>query len=296
MKKNNYLLSTLAAAMLLLHPFTADSQTWLQDGQTWQYYVFGGFIFDNYGTHTLQVTGDTVVQGKSCKVVTHFPLVGNPFGRFVYEEGDKVYEYDSFSETFHKIYDFTLSSGGIVQMKSGSYTVSSTGEIEINGINRRYQIAKFGSSSNGRMIIEGIGMVGKPHLNDPLSCSYFFPQGDFYCSAAFDGWNVYFRCFSGENFYYSPFDECTLTADTLVPEPGPPVQVYPNPVSDYLRIETEGVSVMKASIYGLRGQTVWQGQPENGEIDLRSFPTGLFFVKCLLDDGSVYSQLISVWR
>jgi len=268
---------------------TMQGQSWLTDGQVWHYKVQGGWIPGNYGIHTLEITGDTIIQNIPCKIVTHYPIVTQPSHRYAYSSQHRVYYYDSFDDVFWKMYDFGLQTGDTLAMKFKKYRIDSTGVMNIGGTNVQYQyITFFGDnwSDGGYLVLEGIGLAGRPIENDTTVCSYFFPDENF-CASGLDGWNILFRCFSDETIFYNPFETCNPTSITGVFEKN--IKLYPNPVANWLTLESAaGMAANWVVLYDLQGRAVWQGRPAGAGIDVRNSPPGLYILKAWWKDGEFY--------
>lgn len=294
MKKFNFFICcAVTFYCAFLFNWSAQGQvSWFENNDEWQFYQLS---WENVGNFTIKISGDTLIGNKACKILTSYYASGDSISRFVYQEGEAIYVKDIIDESFYVIYDFSLESGETVTMPFSSYQISSTGVIDIGGVSRRYQIVNFIDGSSGLMIIEGIGMVGKPHLNQAMICSWLFPDIGF-CSFAFDGQNIYFRCFAGNGIYYSPFNNCVLSTSLNEKEQVENLRLFPNPVSAWLRLETGDRAIILVEIFDLTGRRVWRGLPDEGKIDCRLLENGVYFLHTTDRQGKRLSELFRVMQ
>jgi hypothetical protein len=72
-----------------------------------------------------------------------------------------------------------------------------------------------------------------------------------------------------------------------------PLTIYPNPVTDELRIEIIGTNksknITQFAITDIFGREIYSAQTniKSVIINLQSFPSGIYFIKAQLQDGSV---------
>jgi len=259
------------------------AQQWLAEGQVWTYEVYGGWLPGNYGLHTLQVEGDTVIQGVPCKILTHYPIVTDPIEYVAYAQNDSVMVYNHSHDAFEKIYDFNLSVGDTLKSINFRYVVDSVGIIHISGRDFRFQRVDFPSASpwfDHTWILEGMGFIGDPFNDRTNLCSYFL-LNYFYCAAAVDGWDARFRCFSDDDFIYDPFHTCVLATAESTPR----FDVFPNPATDHLSIKIEGTAhPRKVQLYDARGVEVWSAPFTDGDFDLAGLSPGMYFLKLVWRD------------
>jgi hypothetical protein len=79
------------------------------------------------------------------------------------------------------------------------------------------------------------------------------------------------------------------------PGGSPQVSLYPNPVSDLLKVGTTGIgNIREITIMDLTGRTVYRSaEPDkNRTIDCSSFPAGLYFLSVRADGASVTKKFI----
>lgn len=304
--KNKFYSPQLSAGLIMFLLITACTssifaQTWLAEGQTWQYEVLGGWNFDDWGLHTMQVEGDTVIHDKLCKKVVHYPLDSGPIVRFAYEENGQVFVYYGSSPYFIKIYDFNLEIGDTVQLIGiGKYEILEIGLMEIGNSMRKFQYVKYFWNntfiSSTKLLIEGIGLVDNPMQGGLLDCSYFFLENSF-CDEAFDGWSIYFRCFQDGDFSYRPFNDCTLSdAPSPISEPSQ-MAISPNPANQSFTVKINGqTGYGRIELLNTTGQIV-RHQPvvdiiNTLELSVSDLPNGIYFVRLTNERGSLSKPIV----
>ena len=94
------------------------AQEWFPVGATWYYNQI--ILLQGETYVQFEVTGDTILQGKNCKILSGGCSCAAPGpGGYFYQEGDKVYAYDAEADSFRVFYDFTLEAGDTIAV---SYT------------------------------------------------------------------------------------------------------------------------------------------------------------------------------
>ena len=89
---------------------------------------------------------------------------------------------------------------------------------------------------------------------------------------------------------------CTLTFKVVVKDPSKPLEVYPNPVVDWLTISTLDVAPTNIRLVSSTGQTVYDktadvGAVEPARIDVSTFAPGIYNLKVSFS-GSEYTKTI----
>jgi len=282
-------------AAILFSATALHSQTWLAEGQTWEYDVTGGWDPSMYGKLVMYVEGDTTIQGTSCKRMIHNQPNGDQFVLHAYEEQERVFAYDEYLETFIKIYDFTLSVGDTVFFQGGrKYVIEETGIAPIAGADRKYQVIQLSGNSldEGKYLIaERIGLISRfDTFNPPYDCIYFFLNNSF-CDEAVDGRSYRFRCFIEVFVTYDPFGLCTLSGVSEIATSAL-MQISPNPAQSEFTVILEGGGPGLLQIFDAAGRLRLQRT-----INDISLPTGVPAVG--LHTGSytiIFTGEKAVWR
>ncbi|MBK7407273.1 MAG: T9SS type A sorting domain-containing protein [Saprospirales bacterium] len=282
MKNNHYLY--FCALFCFLWISSLQSQTWLADGQTWEYDVTGGWDPSGYGKLILQVEGDSTVQGVPCKRLVHYFPNSTKQVVYTYEEQEKVYVYDPYTHVFEKIYDFTLVPGDTVFFQWGrKYVIDSVGVAQIAGANRKFQrIQLYGNSldSGIYLVVEGLGLVSKVDSSLPENdCIFFFLQYSF-CDEAVDGRSYRFRCFSDGSNTYDPYGLCTLNGVSEV-QKDEELHVFPNPAESAftIRLGEETAETGLLTLFDQTGRVIWQGEKTlPATISTEQWPAGSYYI------------------
>jgi len=128
-------------SLLMLAFSSTNGQDWAPIGATWNYSAF------NFGTPVIDVSsvtsvGDTVIAGKSCRVLSY----NNPSfcswmsPNFIHTDSNRVYYYNESNAQFNLLYDFNAGQGDSWELDSGVDTfvftiyVDSVDSITINNV------------------------------------------------------------------------------------------------------------------------------------------------------------------
>ena len=223
--------------VILFCQSTTKAQFWFVQGKTWSYDVTTGFDIHNYGIHRQVVTGDTVIMGKSSKILTYYPKTSPSFVSYVYEENRRVYFFRNFQPEL--IYDFNLVAGDSLKHKFYSGIVRETGDLIYQDTILKYMIVQYGNAQTPYLqtFLEGIGMAGDPLQNGSYKCGPLIHTWG--CHGALDGWDFIFKCLSYYDFTYPDTADC----NTSVVNEGVHQQVIsiqPNPAYDNIIVSLGG--------------------------------------------------------
>lgn len=233
---------TLITPIFLALALPLFSQNWLAEGQTWEYDMDGGWLPWLYGKHVLQVEGDEVVEGITCKRLVQYQPDGTTEEYFAYHEQGRVYALNPYWDYFQKVYDFNLEPGDTVFFYGDrKYVIDLVGFGPVAGANRKYQVVRLsGDLDEGTYVIaEGIGLVSMvdPPYPPEFVCNFFFINQSF-CDAGVDGRSYRFRCFTEGDLVYDPLGLCTLNnVETLH---SPTLNIFPNPAGSQFTLQYEG--------------------------------------------------------
>lgn len=206
MKKFNLILCLFTFSNIV-----SGQQPWIPNGAEWHYGFDRANPALNYGYIKISQIGDTVILGKSCKVLDQwevnyhwYPSPGISEGSkghvYTYSDNDKVYTYRN--GKFYTLYDFSAVAGdtwtvcwyGNIFSDTGQVIVNSTGLAFINGETlRSFNVSRTPESCVGwynATIVERIGCI---------SNEYLFPDYSFECVADVQI-NGYFRCYKDDSF------------------------------------------------------------------------------------------------
>lgn len=159
------------------------SEPILEDGRAWKWQHVSAIFQEDNGLFMEEVVGDTIVEGKNCKLIKHTTLktsVGSDMNYCypAYEENGKIFIYN---EGFHLVLDMSLKLGDKTPyldfdgapIDGFNLTVVAEDYVEVRGqVRRRLKLdaGTYVSDDEPRMYwIEGIG------LNNDHSCISGYP-------------------------------------------------------------------------------------------------------------------------
>lgn len=288
--------------LILLFAFSTSfaQTTWPPNSSIWYYETSSGWFPPiSYEYMTIEVNGDTIIKGKSCRILEkkYYSRYGggctdNDENEYVYNDSSKVYLYNRALDNFTILYDF-----GAKQYDTIKYTIDSCyysliidslSEIIIN----QDTLTVFHVSGYfGQEIIEGIG--GTYYLFPSNESS---PCGTDICDWARIGG---LRCYSDSiiGHFETGLNDCEATviwdSDKTEINQNSYINIYPNPTSSYLFIESELYNG-EFLIYNSNGQLVHSSHLISGinRIDLSKIENGLYLymVSNELKSGKILIQ------
>ncbi|MFT5999451.1 MAG: hypothetical protein ACI81P_001909 [Neolewinella sp.] len=135
-----------------------------------------------------------------------------------------------------------------------------------------------------------LGVVGE-HTFYPFKAPYYHDPKESYIIASI---------YAGDSLTQDTIDTYPFNiggqgwlpcAPVIVSESSPAdvlINVFPNPVAEKLRITgIEASAVRLVEIYATSGQTVLKQNGQTNEIDVRSLPTGMYYLRIRLSNGTV---------
>lgn len=273
-----------------------SAQGWFPIGATWTY-NYADQLFTGYVTHV--VTGDSVLDGQSCRVIDVTRTYGLGSNVYILHlDPYCVYESDGLAFIhvpgigFDTLYNMNAAIGDRWNLASLPEQCDSTSYLEV--------------VDDGVAAIDGVQMhwlavdIHFPELNwvfqDTIIerigtlVSYFPPQN--FCLGAVDGSEGgSLRCYQdGEiNFQATWAEECEISlglneqhkADVAL-EP------YPNPGSGFLQLNWPGNRTFDLIVQDAMGRTLYRNRvlEETGTVDLSPIPNGLYFLLVTAPDGT----------
>lgn len=246
----------------------ATGQNWFNPGKTWYYNVTTGFDINNYGIHRQTVEGDTVIQGKACKILKYYPKTSPAFVDFLHQDGRKVYHFDDYRKEFELLYDFSLKAGDTLRHRTRYGTVLSAEPVLIGDSTCASMIVEYKTqwATYYMHYAEGIGIY--PDTTSALfyNCGQLIHTPG--CQGAVDGWDYFVLCIQDGDYTFA-LPDCVEVLNnthttqkqkwTFYPNPaGPEITIQADDESAYLISTTTGVILMqgikpgKAVVSGLR--------------------------------------------
>lgn len=271
------------------------AQEWFPTGASWYYNQI--ILLEGETYNYFEVTGETIVQGKTCKIISGSCACGVPgIGGYLCQEGDKIYSYHSESDSFRIQYDFTLVAGDTLIVRGdplvggdGYFLIDSVTFLQVGSENLRVQHITHLSYDIvwGNKIIERMGSNG---------CLY--PQVGF-CDPLTGG----LRCYEDDtigliNFQIPPrpCDYNSTGADDL--SIAPELKIYPNPAINEVHIKSE-IPIEQLILFNNLGIPVYKLFPViNTELDLElhSIPAGLYHLQVVQNDHQIVHHSIVIQK
>ncbi len=189
--------------------------------------------------------------------------------------------------TEHLLYTFNnLSIGMVLPINSEQVTIKVMGIDSVfmgNEFRKRYEIqdsVMFGPE----FWIEGIGST--KDLLSPFTYEF--------------EWQYFTLCYGDINTYYinSPNgnDSCHYSTYTGIEEyEHNKIKVFPNPASDFLRIETPFVGMtINANIYSIQGQLLLRQEfvAQQTELDISRLNSGIYYLQIITGNDKIMTRFI----
>ncbi len=189
--------------------------------------------------------------------------------------------------TEHLLYTFNnLSIGMVLPINSEQVTIKVMGIDSVfmgNEFRKRYEIqdsVMFGPE----FWIEGIGSI--KDLLSPFTYEF--------------EWQYFTLCYGDINTYYinSPNgnDSCHYSTYTGIEEyEHNKIKVFPNPASDFLRIETPFVGMtINANIYSIQGQLLLRQEfvAQQTELDISRLNSGIYYLQIITGNDKIMTRFI----
>jgi len=164
-----YIRKALLATAICLSCVQAFSQTpeFAPVGAKW-WYTNKKASSEDYPPEVKEVIGDTIIDGKVCKIIIN-DFYSDDFNiEYIYQEGKVIYNYIQQDSTFRVLYDFSktlgqsyMSYSGLNAPDSTLVTVINYDSINLSGMNLITQeISIMGPATWGNVNIEKIGNLG----------------------------------------------------------------------------------------------------------------------------------------
>ena len=283
-------MKTIISISLLLFTLYVNGQEWAPIGAEWYYdetHAFSG----NIDYQRIYCDSIIQIQGIDCKRINidYNSACNIHFGPklYTYSRGDTVYFYNSDVDKFEILYNFNTTIGDEWTIRTKDYDnnidtviihVDSVSIIEINDKSLKKlfvsYIYKFDFKDNEPYIInsEIVQSLGDLHfLINIITEDYFVCDFDFI-------WNL--RCYhdSELGFYSTGLrDSCTYKYiwTNINNELLHNISVFPNPVSDILRINTS--ETIYYEIYNLNGVLLKKGVEK--DVNISNFSDGIYLLK-----------------
>ena len=271
------------------------AQEWFPIGASWYYNQV--ILLEGETYVHFQVTGDTVIQGINCSIISGSCNCGTGgIGNYFYQDGDRVYGYHAESDSFRIFYDFTLAAGdtivyetGIEEAGDGLFLIDSVTVMQVGSQNLRVQhLTHLNFNVTwGSKIIERIGSTG---------CLY--PQISF-CDPSTGG----LRCYEDDEIglvnFQNPPRPCTyIYTNVEEPTEASLIKVYPNPATNNVHIQAQK-SIEQISMFNNLGMQVFQQSSildSEFDLEIHSIPGGVYRIQVVLNDDQVVHRSVVIQK
>ena len=274
--------------MLLLS--LALAQTWAPVGTTWQYKVatipFSPFQ-DSCVVEVIQlkVVKDTIFQGVNYKKVEQRYRQQVSY-YYVYEQGGKIYYYDTSVNNFLLLYDFNVVPGSFwIRGIDDTVWVDWQDTIVVNGVALKALYVHEDDPvvmAYRNPIIENIG-----------SWSFFFPINEYRrkCLNFFNYLGL--SCY--QDSVVGTWGNCIVLKREAKEFSNMDIWVYPNPFRDRIRVHTSGFYPVVVRLYDLHGQLLKEEivQGKRLEWDLSFLSKGTYGL-VVIDTNQNYRSFIII--
>ncbi len=272
-----FLLLSFQANAQQSHRFADTSAVW-QIVES-QYPMYPPLII-SVTTKTYSATGDTVLEGHTYQIID-----GGGDPALVRQDSGKVYSRSYWGEE-ELLYDFNLNVGDT--FNSPFMLVDSVDTVDWGRVRKRMFLRCSDCASYFDEIwVEGIGNIN-PY--------FFWP---FTRELIADGPTYEVRCYSenGATVYPSAgFQDCYVDTFFYLSDKNifeEEVNIYPNPVSDFLFIDLpqhEEVDVCLSSVLGV--ELFCEKHSGNTSIDMRLYPESIYLLQIKSAKGSVSKRIV----
>ena len=273
---------------------------------TWEFTASDGTVLGSGGPYTMLAAGTATqlhvehvtVPANECVKFTIYDQMGNgiccAYGHGYYivkdSQGNVIFGDEDDGE-FGESASYLISVKGAVQ--------ATVGETEVSGVD--YNHADFFAHLDYSVYPEEVGFIYRKVTN-PTEYTVIGHLNEFSNILGFtddlEMSTIYmvkaYAIINGQTFYGT---ETTFqTWMEGVDELGQTLKLYPNPTSNILNIEGEGI--VGVEVYNTIGQCVMM-QEVNGnkaQINTESFNSGIYFIRIHANDGSMLNRTFSVAR
>lgn len=283
--------------LVISFALTSDlrAQEWFPVGASWYYNQVEFGVGESYSY--FEVTGEIVIQGGTCKVVSGSCLCGVTAGNLC-QDGDQIYVFHSEADSFRLLYDFSLEAGDTFVFDAdpspggdgdGYFFIDSITYLQVGSLNLRVQHITHLSYEIvlGNRIIERIGSTG---------C--LFPQNGL-CDPLTGGLRCYEDDIIGLINFQVPTRPCNYVS-TAVDDPSivPLVKLFPNPATNSVNIDSE-IPIEKIILFNNLSIPVYQKSSifnTQYELDVWSYPAGLYYIQVVLSDHQIVYHSIVIQK
>ena len=280
-------LSKISFTLITLFFFfsISNAQNMVVEGNQWNVVVWPSFS-PNVTSYSKLIGEDTTVNNVVYKKVYHSSDSLNTnwsFNeRYLREDSNGKVYYKHWNSDEVVLYDFSLEVNDTFNVNEFcSLIVTHTDSIELNNgeLRKRLRLEKLDAPFWGEQFwIEGIGSLFAvishfqfcdTDYGDNLLC--FYANGDLLYPEA------------PSSCFITGIEELNTTSN---------IKIYPNPMTNFLNIESEEIRLSEYEIFDLVGKKVLQGalNNETNQIEINTLSSGHYLMVLMGKDGYQYSQ------
>ncbi len=279
----------LIFAAFLFFNYNVNAQSFeLGLGTEWTYcQIHIGFPFNTL--KTIQITGDTLINGEQAFVIAGDCTCGDISPRYIRKEEDKIYYYRD--DVKYLLYDFSLQAGDTLKVVRNEFDtiyvgIDSVGIINFNGEDKIIQYINTIASENNEHWAEW----GEIMIEDFGSTRCFFPM-----SPVCDPGTGPLLSYEVQDFPIVEFDfECITLSTTELAKVN--IRTYPNPAKDQYIVEYSGINEkIHLTFYNMMGAVILQKVLSPGEIlttDVSVWIPGIYIMQATSGAKSATTKLI----
>lgn len=298
--------------IFILSNIRINAQTWFDENPYWLNYYRSGFGVS--GSESVQVTGDTILQGKTAKIFTRVHDIKPPFADFTdfkvaYQSGDTIFVWNK--DHFSVLYNFSLQKGDTLAFQPKDFTsfinyvLDSVGTVEIAGNKLRLQQfrqpTQYLHYNIFYLIIEKVGMIKTWSFNSNNNSllkwtgRFFIDEGN---NGVVDGADRFLCTYkndqleykSGEVLCNSILNQSDFSQNVTVPK------ISPNPFSKSITLEFDNSKGLPdLYFWNISGQVVKKIEGLNfTTVSTSDLPVGIYFLELRWagDGKSYFSKIV----
>lgn len=254
--------------------------------------------FGSQWTETYRYTIDSVstdINGKDYfELLVSETYLGNNFegtGKFIRsDDSNRVFSYDGELEKI--LYDFNLMVGDTFETNNDYDCDIVVGEIDTIMLENGEPRLKWIFYDSGDDYHPEFSF-GYPFWIEGIGHQYGLFGNDQMCQI--DGCGTYLLCMNFQDtlIYMSNLDSCWVTISSTINSYGASIQIFPNPVSETLKISDPDLQIESIRILNLHGSLLIEKY--QSEINTRQLLPGFYFLQMKLKNGlSVTRTLIKI--
>jgi hypothetical protein len=295
----------LLSFLLIFSSSLSMAQVWAPPGATWHYdwaqMWFSGYV-------EIQYTGDSVIEGKSCKIlkkerhsydwVNHIYETSLLGYEYTYMENNVVYYY-RFGK-FFKLYDFNASPTSSWEVagwdqsspcdSNGSIVTVNTGMTNINNYSFKYLAVSPGLNSDwgfsSDTIIERIGSLG--YMFPEPGCVVDLSEGGQLRCYYDDSFGLFERGSSPSCDYITGVDKINMAGNLI--------KIYPVPANSVITLEIDKrkKGKTKIEIFDIFGNRMKKIETDERKliIDIEALKSGIYIIVVKDQSGFIWRQKI----